>query len=67
MSYLERTAKKLIPILVQLKKKMIPEKTLKNSHSNNKPLGKSKLQSIESYNEDANSDHEIDLSTPNGL
>lgn len=33
MSYLERTAKKLIPILVSLKKKMIPEKNMKNANS----------------------------------
>jgi hypothetical protein len=30
MSYLERTAKKLLPILQQLKKKMVPEKTLRD-------------------------------------
>ena len=30
MSYLEKTAKKLLPILSQLKKKMVPEKTIKD-------------------------------------
>lgn len=30
MSYIEKTAKKLIPILVSLKKKMIPEKNMKD-------------------------------------
>jgi hypothetical protein len=29
MSYLEKTARKLMPILEEIKKKMIPEKTLK--------------------------------------
>lgn len=29
MSYLERTARKLLPILNEIKKRMVPEKTLK--------------------------------------
>jgi len=30
MSYLERTARKLMPILNEIKKRMVPEKTLKD-------------------------------------
>ena len=45
MSYLERTAKKLIPILIELKKRMIPEKTINSS-------GKSRIDSIDSLPDD---------------
>jgi hypothetical protein len=44
---------------------MIPEKNLKNANSNSVQT-KTKLQSIESYNEDVNSDNEFDINTPNG-
>ena len=45
MSYLERTAKKLVPILVELKKRMIPEKNLGGN-------GKSRVDSIDSLPEE---------------
>ncbi len=40
MSYVERSAKKLLPILVELKKKMIPDKksNQKNQKDKNKVL-----------------------------
>eukprot|EP00347_Sterkiella_histriomuscorum_P010654 403375442 len=62
MSYLERTAKKLVPILSSLKKRMIPEKNLKeiNSHSN-----KNRIESLDSYQEDMNSDNDVDENNPN--
>jgi len=36
MSYIERTARKLMPILTEIKKRMVPEKTLKD---NNRRVG----------------------------
>jgi hypothetical protein len=31
MSYIERTARKLMPILIEIKKRMVPEKTIKDN------------------------------------
>ena len=39
MSYVEKTAKKLLPILIEVKKKMIPDKK-KGKNSQNKALRK---------------------------
>jgi hypothetical protein len=61
MSYLEKTAKKLIPILVQLKKRMIPEKNVKDTNTTAK---KGKIESIDLYQDDFNSDNDIDDSNP---
>jgi hypothetical protein len=46
MSYLEKTAKKLIPILIELKKRMIPEKSMRNVSTRN---NKNRIDSIDSY------------------
>ncbi len=43
MSYLERTARKLMPILNEIKKKMVPEKNLKSQMSK-----KGKVETLES-------------------
>jgi hypothetical protein len=56
-SYLERTARKLLPILEQLKKRMIPEKSLKEMNTRK---SKSKVETLESFRED-NSDNETDM------
>jgi hypothetical protein len=36
MSYIERTARKLMPILVEIKKRMIPEKKINNNSNETK-------------------------------
>lgn len=48
MSYIEKTAKKIAPILVQLKKRMIPEKNMKDIN-NNGNSNKNRIESIDSY------------------
>ena len=45
MSFIEKTAKKLAPILAELKKRMIPDK-LKQSK-----LGRKKVETLESAND----------------
>jgi hypothetical protein len=58
MSYLERTARKLMPILNEIKKRMVPEKTIKekmrkigaSSTSNLNPKGK--IETLDSVHED---------------
>lgn len=47
MSYIEKTAKKIAPILVQLKKRMIPEKNMKEINNGNS--NKNRIESIDSY------------------
>ena len=63
MSYLEKTAKKLLPILSQLKKKMVQEKTINdigNSKANVRK-SKNKIETLESFRDnDINSDNEDD-------
>jgi hypothetical protein len=51
MSYIERTARKLMPILNEIKKRMVPEKNLKD-----KPSKASKVDTLDSINEDVISD-----------
>ena len=55
MSYIERTARKLMPILTEIKKRMVPEKTL----NNNKKLGKKEI--LESFREDNDIDFSADM------
>jgi len=50
MSYIERTARKLMPILNEIKKRMVPEKNLKEKPS------KGKVDTLDSINEDVISD-----------
>lgn len=59
MSYLERTARKLLPILNEIKKRMVPEKTLKEKirkvgiMSNSNLNAKSgKIETLDSIHED---------------
>lgn len=61
MSFLERTARKMHPILVELRKKMIPEKNMKEI-ANVKSKGK--IETLESYREDLS---DIDLDGYNEL
>ncbi len=51
MSFVERTARKLLPILVELKKKMLPEKTINTTTiGGNKPTGR--VDTLESFRDD---------------
>ena len=51
MSYLERTARKLMPILNEIKKRMVPEKTLKEKiKQKNSKVGK--VETLESARDD---------------
>lgn len=61
MSFLERTARKLHPILVELRKKMIPEKNMKEIAN---VKSKVKIETLESYREDLS---DIDLDGYNEL
>jgi hypothetical protein len=56
MSFIEKAARKLIPILTELKKKMIPEKNMKEI---NKVKSKGKIETLESCRED--SDYDMDI------
>lgn len=47
MSYLERTARKLLPILEEIKKRMIPEKK-----DRARLLSKGKVETLESMQDD---------------
>ena len=59
MSYLERTAKKLLPIMQQLKRKMVPEKTVRDLQTVRKSKGK--IETLESFRDvDVNSDDDLD-------
>ena len=68
MSYIERTAKKLLPILVEVKKRMIPDKKKKKildpkgKNSNKKKGGKFQNES----EQDSDDDIVIDLSKGKG-
>jgi hypothetical protein len=48
MSYIERTARKLMPILNEIKNKMVPEKALKDKVQGKK----GKVETIDSLHED---------------
>ena len=57
MSYLERTARKLKPILYEIKKRMVPEKRLKEkmrrvSGGGIGVIGKTKVETLDSVHED---------------
>ena len=51
MSYLEKTARKLHPILLEIKRRMVPEKTVKERMRKN-VLAKGKPETIDSVHED---------------
>ena len=53
MSYLERTARKLMPILTEIKKRMVPEKRLKEKVRMSSGFGgKNKIETLDSVHED---------------
>jgi hypothetical protein len=59
MSYLEKTAKKLLPIMTHLKRRMVPEKTVKDINTAPSVVKKikGKIETLESFREnEANSD-----------
>ena len=63
MSYIERTAKKLLPILEEVKKRMIPEKKLIDKQANaaiittnNRKSFKGEVKTLESINDNISDD-----------
>jgi hypothetical protein len=65
MSYIERTAKKLLPILDEVKKRMIPDKKKKGAKTGDNKDGKSKGKD-EGSGSDDDDDVVIDLSKVKG-
>jgi len=61
MSFIERTAKKLLPILEEVKKKMIPDKKKGEARQGKRSR---KVETLESANEDNDSDDESWLNAP---
>ena len=57
MSYVEKTAKKLLPILVEVKKRMIPDK--KRSKNANGKSGIRKAHKFEGNSEESEDDEEL--------
>jgi hypothetical protein len=51
MSYLEKTARKLHPILLEIKRRMVPEKTMKERMKKSF-AGKGKPETLDSVQED---------------
>lgn len=66
MSYIERTARKLMPILSEIKKRMVPEKTIKEKVMGRGSIGhnnRSKgVESLDSVHEDVITEGEISSS-----
>jgi hypothetical protein len=58
MSYIEKAARKLLPILEEIKKRMIPEKAMKDKFKKN---GKGKVETLDSINEDFNTENDSDI------
>jgi len=56
MSFIEKTARKLLPILADLKKKMIPEKNMKEIGRESR----GKIETLESVRDDLENDTEND-------
>ncbi len=54
MSYIERTARKLMPILNEIKERMVPEKTVREKTRRNTlaARGKGGVETLESVHED---------------
>lgn len=71
MSYIERTARKLMPILNEIKGKMVPEKTLKDKVGGNgssHPQGKKgKAETLESVHEDVVTEEDINENASGGI
>lgn len=63
MSYIERTARKLLPILEEIKKRMIPEKSLGKERVSNsgKTNNKGKVETLDSIHEDFNTENDSDI------
>ena len=55
MSYIERTARKLMPILNEIKNKMVPEKTLKDKVI----IKKGKVETLDSVHEDVVTEEDL--------
>ena len=52
MSYLERTARKLMPILLEIKKRMVPEKTVREKTARRQRVTKGAVETLDSVHED---------------
>jgi|LauGreDrversion4_2_1035121.scaffolds.fasta_scaffold119783_5 hypothetical protein len=52
MSYLEKTARKLMPILAEIKRRMVPEKRLKEKVRRPSAIGKAKIETLDSVHEE---------------
>ena len=71
MSYLERTARKLMPILVEIKKRMIPEKNLQRDTSHTGSIIKSgpkkgKIETIDVGNDEDDNEDDSEYKKANG-
>lgn len=56
MSYIERTARKLMPILNEIKNRMVPEKTLKDKIQGKKG---GKVETLDSVHEDVVTEEDV--------
>ncbi len=63
MSYIERTARKLMPILNEIKRRMVPEKTLKEKVKNG--ARGHKVETLDSMHEDIITEEDISESNEN--
>ena len=52
MSYIERTARKLMPILTEIKKRMVPEKTVREKTRKSNMGRQRGVETLESAHED---------------
>ena len=59
MSYVEKTAKKLLPILVEVKKRMIPDKKRSKNANVNGKSGIRKAHKFEGNSEESEDDEEL--------
>ena len=62
MSYIERTARKLMPILNEIKRRMVPEKNFKGQQPKKAAAGgANKVESLDSIHEDVLSEEDTTL------
>ena len=66
MSYIERTARKLMPILNEIKNRMVPEKTLANKDGKVPAKRGNKVETLDSVHEDAISEDDMNENNAEG-
>lgn len=66
MSYIERTARKLMPILNEIKNRMVPEKTLAKDGKMMPVKRGNKVETLDSVHEDAISEDDMNENNPEG-